>query len=285
MQPTVLLVTYERNMAPIYSEALSNMGFNVSWSCDEDRAISYFAQGRYHPDLIVIDHVPAIMNGVLAMIEMHRIDPSARIVLMGESNRVRGLAVHEGATAFVKKPRSIEQFLCMVEKYARVGGRLANRNAREQKNGAPEKGVVVGGGRPLPKERTAASQTHYRRMRRRKHPVVMGILLLAMIAPILIGASSFTDLQSSKAMIAVLVYSNHPMENKSFDLYIDDNLQGSGYTGAGYYSRMILAYAWNSFGSTTVNISAITNSSDGPSQSTETLMVSPGGIFYVNIYI
>jgi len=261
------------------------MGFNVSWSCDEDRAISYFAQRGYHPDLVVIDHMPAIMNGILAMMEMRRIDPSARIVLMGENNRVRGFAVHQGATAFVRKPHSVEKFLCMVEKYARADGRQASKSAREQTNDAPEKGVVVGGYHTLPKERLAASQIHYRRVRHRKHPVVMGIVLLAMIAPILIGASSFTDLQASKAMIAVLVYSNHSMEDMSFDLFIDDNLQGSGHTGAGYYARMVLPYAWNSFGSATVHISAVSNSSDTLSQSTETLMVSPGGVYYVNIYI
>jgi DNA-binding response OmpR family regulator len=283
--PNVLLVTYERSMAPIYSEALTNMGFNVSWSCDEDRAISYFAQRGYHPDLVVIDHMPAIMNGVLAMMEMRRIDPSARIVLMGENNRVRGFAVHQGATAFVKKPASVEKFLCMVEKYARAGGRQAYKSARERTNGAPEKGVVAGGDRPLTKERLAASQIHYRRTRHRKHPVVMGILFLAMIAPILIGASAFTDLQASQAMIAVLVYSNHSMEDKSFELFIDDNLQASGHTGAGNYVRMILPYTWGSFGSATVHISAVSSSSDVPSQSTETLVVSPGGVYIVNIYI
>lgn len=285
MQPNILLLTYERSMAPIYSEALTNMGFNVSWSCDEDRAISYFAQRGYHPDLVVIDHMPAIMNGVLAMMEMRRIDPSARIVLMGENNRVRGFAVRQGATAFVKKPHSVEKFLCMVEKYARATSQQACKSARERTNGAPEKGAAVGGYNPLPKERLAASQIHYRRLRHRKHPVVMGLLLLAMIAPILIGASAFTDLQASQAMIAVLVYSNHPMEGKSFELFIDDNLQGSGHTGAGIYARMILPYAWNSFGSATLHISATSNSSDVPSQSTETLTVSPGGIYCVNIYI
>jgi len=285
LQPDILLVTYERSMAPIYSEALTNLGFNVSWSCDEDRAISYFAQRGHHPDLVVIDHMPAIMNGVLAMKEMRRIDPSARIVLMGENNRVRGLAVHQGATAFVKKPQSVEKFLCMVEKYARAGDQQVHKSARGRTNGAPEKGVVVGGERPLLKEKVAASQIHYRRMRHRKHPVVMGILFLAMIAPILIGASAFTDLQASQAMIAVLVYSNHSMEDMSFELFIDDNLQASGHTGAGNYARMVLPYTWNSFGSATVHISAVSRSSDGPSQSTETLMVSPGGVYIVNIYI
>jgi len=273
-------------MAPIYSEALTNMGFNVSWSCDEDRAISYFAQRGYHPDLVVIDHMPAIMNGVLAMIEMHRIDPSARIVLMGETNRVRGLAVRQGATAFVKKPHSVEKFLCMVEKYAMVGSRQAYKSALGRTNGAPERGVVVGGDNPLPKERLTASQIHYRRVKRRKHPVVMGLLLLAMIAPILIGASAFTDLQASKAMIAVLVYSTQPMEDKSFELFIDDTLQGSGHTGAGIYARMVIPYAWNSFGSTTLHISVVSNSNGAPSQSTGTLIVSPGGgIYCVSIYI
>jgi len=270
LQPSILLLTYERSMAPIYSEALTNMGFNVSWSCDEDRAISYFAQRGYHPDLVVIDHMPAIMNGILAMMEMRRIDPSAKIVLMSENNRVRGLAVHQGATAFVKKPHSVEKFLCMIEKYARASGRQAYKSA---------------GDRPLPKERLAASQIHYRKVRHRKHPVVMGILFLAMIAPILIGASAFTDLQASNAVIAVLVYSNHSMEDKSFELFIDDSLQGSGHTGAGYYARIVLPYTWNSFGSATIQISAVSSSSDAPSQSTETLMVSPGGIYYVNIYI
>ena len=272
-------------MAPIYSEALTNMGFNVSWTCDEDRAISYFAQRGYRPNLVVIDHMPAIMNGVLAMEEMRRIDPSARIVLMGENNRVRGLAIHQGATAFVKKPHSIEKFLCMVEKYARTDGQQAHKSAQGRTSGAPEKGVVVGGERPLPKERLAKSQIHYRRTRHRKHPVVMGLLFLAMIAPILIGASAFTDLQASQAMIAVLVYSNHSMEDKSFDLFIDDNLQASGHTGAGNYARMILPYTWNSFGSATVYISAVSSSSDASSQSSETLIVSPGGVYIVNIYI
>jgi len=124
-----------------------------------------------------------------------------------------------------------------------------------------------------------------RNMRHRKHPVVMGILFLAMIAPILIGASVFTDLQASKAIIAVLVYSNHPMEDKSFELFIDDNLQASGHTGAGNYVRLVLPYTWSSFGSTTVHISAVSSSSDVPSQSTETLMISPGGVYIVNIYI
>jgi CheY-like chemotaxis protein len=285
LHSNILLVTYERSKALVYSEALTNMGFNVSWSSDEDRAISYFAQRDYHPDLVVIDHMPAIMNGVLTMMEMRQIDPSANIVLMGENNRVRSFAVRQGATAFVKKPRSVEKFLCMVEKYARVGSRQANESAQKRTNVAPEKGIVMGGGRPLPKERLAASQIHYRKMRHRKHPAVMGILFLAMIAPILIGASAFTDLQASQAMIAVLVYSNHPMENKSFELFIDDSLQGSGYTGAGYYARMILPYAWDSFGSATVHISAVSSTSDIPSQNSETLMVSPGGIYFVNIYI
>ena len=137
----------------------------------------------------------------------------------------------------------------------------------------------------LTKEKLAASQIHNRRMRHRKHPVVMGILFLAMIAPILIGASAFTDLQASQAMIAVLVYSNHPMEDMSFELFIDDNLQASGHTGAGNYARMVLPYTWSSFGSATVHISVVSSSSDIPSQSTETLMVSPGGVYIVNICI
>lgn len=284
MRSNILLVTHERCLAKVYSKALCNLGFTVEWSCDEDKAIDYLAQTRHHPNLIVLDHTPTKMNGILTMIEMRRIDPSARILLMGESRKMGGFARRQGAVGFIRKPRSTEKFLRTVERYARSEGSWNTQATRAQLTGHPEKGTAVRAAASPPNGKTS-SPHRQGKIWTRKHSIASALIFLALITPVISGAWALTTMPEAQAMLAVNVYSTHPLENRSFDLYVGDSLEYSGYTGGGQYARLFLIYAWDSIGSVTVDIVATSDSGNSPSQAIETVTVSPGGITYVQIYI
>ena len=59
-----------------------------------------------HPDVVVIDLVMPVMNGIQATREIHRLCPAIKIVMVSMFDSQRFLAQQSGAHAYVGKSRS-----------------------------------------------------------------------------------------------------------------------------------------------------------------------------------
>lgn len=284
MQPDILLVTYERNMAPIYREALTSIGFDVSWTYDEDRAISYIAQSNHHPDLVVIDHMPAIMNGILTMIEMHNIDPAMKIVLMGENRSVRGFALQQGAAGFVKKPHTIEKFLGMIERYASDEKESTVRKWISHGIERPAIEASTRAGSVFPTERNLASHGRQKKLRSHRN-IASAFILLMIIIPMLVNAWTFMETPQPKSIIVVHVHSTYIMETKGFEIFMDNKLEYHGFTGGGHNARVTLSHSTHSIFPEMVNITVVSDFSNSSSQDSKMITVNWGYTYNVLFHV
>jgi len=65
-----------------------------------------------------MDHRLPKMNGVECMIEIHRIDPDAKVLFVSADGGARKMAMENGAVDFIQKPFSIAEFVRIVKEHS-----------------------------------------------------------------------------------------------------------------------------------------------------------------------
>lgn len=107
--------------------------------------------------------------------------------------------------------------------------------------------------------------------------IIVIIIVLAIAIPGIVG---------SKATINIRVYSTHILFSINYDLYVDGSLVDSDTLSAGYYAQYSYVYEWSSRDSTAVTISATSSGGGfGSTSDSDTIRVSDGGTYSVNLYI
>ena len=76
-------------------------------------------------DAIIIDHRLPGTNGVETMLQIIRMDPSAKILFVSADDKARKLSLGNGAVGFLLKPFSLIEFI---------------RSVEENTSGRPERG-------------------------------------------------------------------------------------------------------------------------------------------------
>ena len=307
MRPRILLVTFDRNLSSLYGKALVNDGYDVLRAHNEDDAITCLAKTRCHFDLIIMDHDPALINGILATMEMRRIDPKAKVLLIGKNRRTLEFARQCGAFNLIKRPRTVEKFLWTAERCAQANQQQMNdggerisevffhkpdernsiispRNGMEQNRKESPIGKIGSVGTTFPPGEHRRPKHQQRRLRNNRN--IASAIFFLLLFGALLGNSWTTEASTpSTAMIVVDVHATHVMETKDFDLLFNSDLRFSGVTGDRTYAHLLLEYTWNSTESAILDILAFSDSGAAQSQWAGSLNVSDGATFYVSIHL
>jgi CheY-like chemotaxis protein len=307
MQSSILLVNSDHNLSSLYGSALVNEGYVVSRTYSEDDAIAYLEKTRCHFDLIIMDHNPAYINGILATIEMRRIDPEAKVLLIAENRKARDFAHSCGALNVIKRPKTIENFLWTAERCTQTNGQRSNdggertsesifhvrkekyslkspRKGMEQKRKKSPVSEIGLDGKPFPSLEQVRPTRRQRRLRSNRN-IASAIFIFLLFGALLWNSLSTEASTPNTAIVVVDIHASHIMETKDFDLFFNDNLRFSGVTGDGTYVHLILEYLWNSTVPAMLDIFAFSSSGVTSSRWAGSLNVSNGGTFYVYIHL
>ncbi len=117
----ILVVDDDMDFAEVMADALKLNGHRVEIALSGEEAIQKFSVGKY--DITFMDVKLPGMNGVESFMEIRRLKPDARVVMMTAFG-VRGLldtAISNGACGVFRKPMDIEKMLGMLRRIAPVG--------------------------------------------------------------------------------------------------------------------------------------------------------------------
>lgn len=104
---SVLIADDALFMRIMLRDILTNNGFNVVGEAEDgEEAVEKFRELK--PDLVLIDILMPFMDGIEALIEILKIQPSARVVMisaLGQEDHIQK-ALDGGAKDYIKKPFS-----------------------------------------------------------------------------------------------------------------------------------------------------------------------------------
>ena len=100
------------------SQALEDEGHTVLFASNGRDGLSRYAEGK--PDLVITDVLMPDKEGLETIIELRKIEPNVKIIVISGGGRVNNvdfleMAKRFGATATLKKPFPIDEFCRIVE--------------------------------------------------------------------------------------------------------------------------------------------------------------------------
>ncbi len=117
----ILVVDDDMDFAEVMADALELNGHRVEIALSGEEAIRKFRVGRY--DITFMDVKLPGMNGVESFMEIRRLKPDARVVMMTAFGvrRLLDTAISNGAWGVFRKPMDIEKMLGMLRRIAPAG--------------------------------------------------------------------------------------------------------------------------------------------------------------------
>ncbi|MFW9855664.1 MAG: response regulator [Candidatus Thorarchaeota archaeon] len=113
----ILLVDDERDLILIYTKLLLMEGHDVIGSAANGKeAVEKFAQLPIKPDIIVMDYRMPVQDGLVAMKEILKKNPEAKVLFVSAEKRVEKEALEAGAIGFFTKPTSIRTLLDEIDR-------------------------------------------------------------------------------------------------------------------------------------------------------------------------
>lgn len=123
MAGRVFIVDDEETVADALRELLVRGGFEVAgWARTAEDAVRAYSSLTARPDVILMDHRLPGKNGIEAMADIRRLDPSARVVFVSADFTARNPALAAGAVGFVLKPFKMTEFLDAVHAAVKNAG-------------------------------------------------------------------------------------------------------------------------------------------------------------------
>lgn len=112
----ILLCDDEKDLIYIYSKILAMEGHNVEFAENGKEAIEKFENLPIQPDVIIMDYRMPVLDGLVAMKEILKINPEAKVLFVSAEKRVEKEAIEAGAIGFFTKPTSIRNLLAEIDK-------------------------------------------------------------------------------------------------------------------------------------------------------------------------
>lgn len=117
----ILLVDDERDLLLIYTKLLQMEGHDVIDSASNGKeAIEKFAELPIKPDIIVMDYRMPVLDGLVAMKEILKKTPGAKVLFVSAEKRVEKEALEAGAIGFFTKPTSIRTLLTEIDRIQKL---------------------------------------------------------------------------------------------------------------------------------------------------------------------
>ncbi len=113
----ILLVDDERDLLMIYTKLLMMEGHDVVDSASNGKeAIKKFSELPIKPDIIIMDYRMPVLDGLVAMKEILKKKPDAKVLFVSAEKRVEKEAFEAGAIGFFTKPTSIRTLLAEIDR-------------------------------------------------------------------------------------------------------------------------------------------------------------------------
>jgi DNA-binding NtrC family response regulator len=106
-----LVVDDEKAVRDVGIALVTSLGFTPIGAADGEEALRLFAEHGEELAFVLLDMTMPRMDGIMALREMKRLRPEARVILCsgyGEQDAAQRSAI-EGAAGFIQKPYGLEQ--------------------------------------------------------------------------------------------------------------------------------------------------------------------------------
>ena len=115
---TICLLEDDASVLKSTSRLLSCAGWKVESFLDPIAFLRYAE--AHHPEVVIIDILMPVMNGLEVQSRLRTVSPSTRLIVLtsNDDRRVRSTAMGAGASAFFLKPANNEKFLAAIESAA-----------------------------------------------------------------------------------------------------------------------------------------------------------------------
>jgi two-component system chemotaxis response regulator CheY len=129
----ILLVDDERDLLLIYSKLLMMEGHDVVDSASNGKeAIEKFSKLPIKPDIIIMDYRMPVLDGLVAMKEILKKTPNAKVLFVSAEKRVEKEALEAGAIGFFTKPTSIRTLLSEIDRIQELQTKRLEENSIEK---------------------------------------------------------------------------------------------------------------------------------------------------------
>jgi two-component system chemotaxis response regulator CheY len=116
MTARIFIVDDERTVVETLREILVMNGFDIlGWAYSGEEAVRKYASFIPPPDIVIMDYRLPAKNGMEAMAEILKLDPSARVLFVSADMTARSIALAGGAVGFILKPFGMREFLATVQ--------------------------------------------------------------------------------------------------------------------------------------------------------------------------
>ncbi len=130
----ILLVDDERDLLMIYSKLLMMEGHDVVDSASNGKeAIEKFSELPIKPDIIIMDYRMPVLDGLVAMKEILKKNPHAKVLFVSAEKRVEKEALESGAIGFFTKPTSIRNLLAEIDRIQQLQTEKLKSVTREER--------------------------------------------------------------------------------------------------------------------------------------------------------
>ena len=121
MAPRIFVVEDETAFVDVYQKIFDIINFEIAdWAYTGEEAVEKYRARTKDPDLIIMDHRLPGMNGVETMLQIIRMDPTAKVLFVSADETARKLSLDNGAVGFLLKPFSLVGFITSVKENVSV---------------------------------------------------------------------------------------------------------------------------------------------------------------------
>ena len=122
MGSSVFIVDDEEAIVEAYQVILENEGIKVIDTAYNGReALEKFKAMKDRPEVVLMDQIMPSLDGISTMVEMHKIDPSLKVLFISADPASKNRAIRSGAIAFIEKPFRVEEFVTAVRRAIQEG--------------------------------------------------------------------------------------------------------------------------------------------------------------------
>lgn len=117
MGDSAFIVDDEQAVVEVCQIILENEGIKViDTACNGNDALEKFKGMRDRPGVVLMDQVMPPLDGISTMVEMHKIDPSLKVLFMSADLASKDRAIKSGAIGFIEKPFHVVEFVNAVRR-------------------------------------------------------------------------------------------------------------------------------------------------------------------------
>jgi two-component system chemotaxis response regulator CheY len=122
MGPSVFIVDDEEAIVEAYQAILETEGIEViDTAFNGKEALEKFKGLKDRPDVVLMDQIMPSLDGISAMVEMHKIDPSLKVLFISADPASKNRAIRSGAIGFIEKPFGVTEFVTAVRRAIQMG--------------------------------------------------------------------------------------------------------------------------------------------------------------------